>query len=398
MTAMPPEQPQSEQKWWVSENGTPTGPHSESYVLVGLKTGTISAQTFVCPAGGQEWKRVTEWPPFSSACPLSPPPPMPVAPPSGMSAAWNPRAIGWLGLLFSPLWSGVMAAINAHQLQSGTPVWRPVLIAVGATIISVLVELLLFESYILTLLLYFLAVWGIWHLDLQSQVPLFDSRLAGGFVPAKWTVPSVAGFPAALVVVFMFLIAPLLPIEPREVCQRFLAASSLKEAKKYTTTKLWPALEALDKMEDNSSFKGRVDLTYENAAQDGTGGRLVGWRIYEEEGKNRHVTEGFFHVVNYDGSWKIEEWYFTSRDGEQIPQPVAMSMAYPEMIRSIQQEQQAKASTAKTPGAKQENPFKGSHPISKAFAFVYDMFGLWGVVVAIAFVLICGWAVSANKQ
>ena len=60
----------SGQQWWLSIHGKPDGPHSKAYILAELKTGAISPQTYACQVGGQEWKYLSEWPAFASACPL----------------------------------------------------------------------------------------------------------------------------------------------------------------------------------------------------------------------------------------------------------------------------------------------------------------------------------------
>lgn len=64
-------------QWWLSNQGTPDGPHSEASIQLGLRTGAISPQTFACPAGGQEWRRLFQWPSFATVCGASvcPPPP-----------------------------------------------------------------------------------------------------------------------------------------------------------------------------------------------------------------------------------------------------------------------------------------------------------------------------------
>lgn len=54
--------------WWISDGDRPTGPHSESMVLAGVKRGRISPVSYACPLGGQEWKMVCEWPAFVRAC------------------------------------------------------------------------------------------------------------------------------------------------------------------------------------------------------------------------------------------------------------------------------------------------------------------------------------------
>jgi len=126
---------------WLSNQGTPTGPHSEAFLLVGLKSGAISPQTYACPVGGQEWKRLCDWPGFASACPVVPPPPLP--PQTQLKPAptpWNPRTIGWLGLLFSPVWAGIMAALNGHRLRMRFPLWQPAAIGIGATVLDFLIS------------------------------------------------------------------------------------------------------------------------------------------------------------------------------------------------------------------------------------------------------------------
>lgn len=64
-------------RWWLSTGGEPEGPHSEGYILIGLKTGEIPSSALVCPVGGQEWKPISGWPEFAqsaaSKTPISPP-------------------------------------------------------------------------------------------------------------------------------------------------------------------------------------------------------------------------------------------------------------------------------------------------------------------------------------
>jgi hypothetical protein len=202
------------QQWWLSNQGKPTGPHSEAFLLAGLKTGTISPQTYVCSVGGQEWKRLSEWPAFASACSVAaapPPPPPPEDSPATAPAAWNPRTIGWLGLLFSPVWMGIMAAINARRLRTSLPFWRPVAIGVGATALDIVVSACLFDSFIFDLVLYLGTIGLIWFRDLASQVPVFDRGQAERKREASWLVPGLVGSPLALFVLFNFFVYPLLP-------------------------------------------------------------------------------------------------------------------------------------------------------------------------------------------
>lgn len=74
------------QNWWLSSQGSPSGPHSITFIVAELKAGTISLQTHACPVGSHEWKRLADWPSFASACSFIPPPP----PPSPSSRPFPP--------------------------------------------------------------------------------------------------------------------------------------------------------------------------------------------------------------------------------------------------------------------------------------------------------------------
>jgi hypothetical protein len=329
----------SEQQWWLSNQGTPSGPHSEGYVLAGLQTGTISPQTYACPVGGQEWKRLIEWPSFAATA-AAVPPPVPLTPPPltvapGVSRAWNPVTVALLGIAFSPVWAGIMAAINTKRLGVTLPLWRPVAIGVGATILDILISSMLGDSLILDLVLYLGALALIWHIDIKPQIQSFRSRQIECGQQASWLVPGLAGSPLALLVLFGFVVSPLLPLQPRDVCQRFVNARSLNEAKRYTTTKLWPALAAMYGEKDDPDFKSQFELTAESAGPPELGGYVVGWRLYGESKGERGTTEGFFHLVNYGGPWKIEEWYFTAYNQERAESPMALSVAYPQLFPAV---------------------------------------------------------------
>jgi len=58
------------------------------------------------------------------------PTPLPVRKP------WNPTAILWLGVLFTPVWAGIMAALNNRRLGLAHPSWVGPLIGVGCTFVA----------------------------------------------------------------------------------------------------------------------------------------------------------------------------------------------------------------------------------------------------------------------
>lgn len=149
---------------------------------------------------------------WNSPPPPPPPPPVPayqgtslVAIPPYLSPPkpklpWNPRAIGWLGLAFSPIWAGIMAALNSRRLHTGLPLWRPIAIGIGATILDMLVSAMFGDLFLIDLILYAGALGLIWHLDLKPQVPLFETQQAEPRRSARWFLPSLAGCPTAFFV------------------------------------------------------------------------------------------------------------------------------------------------------------------------------------------------------
>lgn len=348
--ASPSNRPSGSQ-WWLSEQGKTSGPYSEAYILTGLKTQTLSSQTFACPVGGQEWKRLCEWPQFVAACPLAAPPPFPGELPA--NPPWNPRTIAWLGLLFSPVWSGIMAAINGRRLQTNLLWWRPIGIGVGATVLDILVQVLWIDSFFVELVLYLSTLGLIWYLDLRPQYEFFDRQRATISMQANWLWPSLAGSPIALLVLFGFFVCPFIPEGPRQVCERFIAADSLEEAKQSTTPKLWPALTALFSQKLDTNDKDRFDLTDEAEAPPAVGGYLVGYRLsIEPKGEPLSMIEGCFLLKKVDGVWKIEDWYYTSINGQPLPEPVSF-------VENYQQFFPEKPSSIQTKAVKTDKP-KGS--------------------------------------
>lgn len=104
-----PETAGGARRWWLSTGGEPEGPHSESYILVSLKTGKIPESALVCPIGGREWRPLSEWPELTGhgQGPATPAPQAPL--PSPGSLLTNPELptmANWIcvyALLVSPL-------------------------------------------------------------------------------------------------------------------------------------------------------------------------------------------------------------------------------------------------------------------------------------------------------
>ena len=396
------------QQWWLSQQGTPTGPHTEDHILAGLKAGTILAAMYACPVGSQEWRHLSEWPTFAPVCSVeaapAPPPPPPDTHAAVTPVPWNPRTIAWLGLLFSPVWAGIMAAINARRLQMRFPYWQPIAIGIGATALDYLFTMLIFDSYVVDAVLYLGAVGIIWFLYLDTQVRHFENRRAQSGKQAGWIVPALVGSPAAILVIYGFIVLPLLPLGPRQVCQKFIDASTMDEMRKYTTTKLWPALAAMDAHKNDPDSKvgakDRFDLTEDVDNPLGLGGHGVGYRMYSEEKGGAHVLEGFFYLVNQGAGWKIDELYFTSFDNQQAQNPIPVSSNYKEIFGAGDSSQNLAAASG-TPSpvgpatGKQDNKANNKpsgtsnrEMLERALRSIYDQFGWFGAVVAIIVVVV----------
>jgi hypothetical protein len=278
-----------------------------------------------------------------SLLPHPPPPPPPpfdartswpgtANPASSFPASpWNPYVIGWLSLLFSPVWGGVMAALNGSRLRTGAPSWRPILIGVGSFIVYLVVINLLFDLYWVNLALYVNAVILIWEIDLKHQVTAYEQRPDKIPTGANWILPGLGGFPATLLVILVFVIVPLIPPSAREVCDQFMRGTSLSETKKLTTSNLWPALTALDRVEQDSS-PGGYELTEDGPAPAQNGGHLVAYRTYTRSAKKGDTVEGVFHLVDRNGGWKIEEVYFTGFNRQAVEEWIPLSRNFDKIV------------------------------------------------------------------
>jgi len=221
-----------------------------------------------------------------------------------------------------------MAAINARRLDLATPALRPPLIGVGWLVLDIVVEMLLFESYLFSLLLYLGALALIWSLDHRAQALTFGREKASARAEGTWLVPSLIGSPLALLVFFGFIVVPFLPTEPREVCERFLNTEAIDDARQYVTSNMYPTIEQLKRIEGLSEKLGPEDepeveydafqLTDEGEGPVEMGGYLVGCRTFipASDDGDSVLLDGFFHLTNFDGPWKIDGWYVTVVNGE----------------------------------------------------------------------------------
>lgn len=246
--------------------------------------------------------------------------------------AWNPATIAWFGILFTPVWCGVMAAINARRLRVASPIWRPIAIGIGGLLgLEFLTSF--FDSWLVEIAAYLGIVFWLWKSDLEPQSAAFEARSMQR-TSASWLFPVLAGSPGAVVAVLGLVIAPLIPPTPQEVCQQFLNAASMKHAKTLTTTNLWPALDTLAGLPgDLEEQAGHFEITAEEPAAASLGGHLVAYRMLTEKRTGNETMEGIFHLVDRGGSWKIEDIYYTSFNGEALAEPARLSQTYRNLIQ-----------------------------------------------------------------
>lgn len=216
--------------------------------------------------------------------------------------------------------------MNARRLRLTVPLWRPVAIGVGSVVLS-LIQSSLIDSYLLDLMLYLGAIALIGYLDLLPQIEVYRQHVSQGGLAGNWTVPSLLGAPLAFAVFLGFLVSPFLPLNPSQVCEKFMLASSEKEMKKYTTTNLWPALPTLAKSAA-SNDSGAIELTEQGPAPVEVGGYLVAYRVVLIENGQHDSIEVVFHLVDRQGDWKIEELYYTAVNRQPLEQWVPLSTNY----------------------------------------------------------------------
>lgn len=121
----------------------------------------------------------------------------------------------------------------------------------------------------------------------------------------------------------------LTPLTPRQVVERFVAADTLGELTKYSTTNLHPALRAMVAVDDTSDPADRFELTQDRPAPAGIGGHYVGcsFRFRDPETNVITLGAGYFHLIEVDG-WKIEDIYFTAVNGEALEAPYSIARNY----------------------------------------------------------------------
>jgi hypothetical protein len=256
---------------------------------------------------------------------------------------WNPTAVAWLGLLFTPLWSATLAALNARRLQLPLPWWRPLAIAGGGIFLDVFLNGLFLDSYLVSLLLYLLAAGLIAYLDLLPQRQAYESACRAGRPHQRWALQLLAGSPLGLLVIVGFVIVPLhslfRPLTPREVCERFARADEVKDVEgmnRYSTMNMREAVLASTKLPVAEGDRAYYEFTEEGPPPDAPDTYLVAFRLFSTQGGKRSKLEGVYHLVQRYNAWKVEDVYLVSVDGQALPHWVAVSEALPQFVRQTE--------------------------------------------------------------
>jgi hypothetical protein len=215
---------------YYERDGRQVGPFSYGEIAALVAQGVLDPKTVVLGSDGR-WMRAGDVramepdasppespPPLPWSSPASPPPhpwpnlelasPLPPSFPREPAGPWNPLFIAGSGVVFSPIWCGIMAAVNGRRLGLKQPAWRPICIAVGALAINVILAIVLGDTLLLDAAIYVLALTAIWGSDLREQSEAYDARPAEAN-RGDWLVPVLAGCPAALAVFVNFVVAPL---------------------------------------------------------------------------------------------------------------------------------------------------------------------------------------------
>ena len=337
--------------WWVSIDGKPTGPVSEGEVKQRLANGELRPDTYVCRAGSEEWVRLAECAEFSTASEDSQgtPPPLPPDHAARTKPSWNPLAVAWLGLLFTPAWTGIMAALNARRLGLNLPLWRPLAIGVGTTVVAILAAFagIEFGAFFDELIFTVAPLVAIYYLDLAPQQKPHAARQPK--TQDHWIRPVLAGSPLALLTIVSWWLTLFGPLEPLEVVQRFTDAETPEEAREYVTSNLYQMVDDFKEAErlapeQFSDDEGEAEYLAEYYDENDSNQYYIDYRWYfpPHGGEPGLTLEGYFHLRWLDGAWKIDDLLVTSLNGQE---PDAGAISFSVIVSELLSEVRRTASS-----------------------------------------------------
>jgi hypothetical protein len=318
--------------YWLLDGIVPSGPFTRADLEKKVRSGAVGSEAKICEVGNGDWRFLSDVL-FSEAKPglprpiattpqgrisagsaqigapdvslpdWSPPTMAPADQTPKAVAGWHPVAVALLGILFSPLWAAVMAALNGERLGLKTPLLRPIGIAAGAFAADLILHRFSASGWI-SFALYFGSLLAIWSSDLAEQWEPYRSTRQTGAKSAAWGFPVLAGF--ILVGVCFAADDYLYPPGPRAVCERFAEASDIASRKAWCSESLWKALAPFGL---NGPIE--VELLDEAPAKAPLTGCFIGFRHPFVSQGQLVVMDGAFHLTRSGERWKIEEIYVT---------------------------------------------------------------------------------------
>ncbi|MFH1302246.1 MAG: DUF4339 domain-containing protein, partial [Planctomycetota bacterium] len=145
----------TDSKWWLANGDQHEGPFSVDEILARVTQSELRNDHLACPVGGSEWKPLREWDVFAEKTDdselIPPPPPLPSQKPD--KTPWNPILLWYLGFLFTPLWLGIMTAINGKRLEQQMSAWGPVGLGISWLVADIISEQFFPSSFIISVLM-----------------------------------------------------------------------------------------------------------------------------------------------------------------------------------------------------------------------------------------------------
>ena len=313
--------------WWISNSGKLEGPVDQDEVRRRIRERMLSPDAYACLAGTEDWRRLSEilqfLQEFGDAPPPPPPPDAGPAHPPPYEAAkrygWNPLAIAFLGLLFTPIWSGIMAAINGRRLGLDQPIWRPLAIGIGSQIICITIACAGFETgFFWGELIFTIApLLALWSLDLDPQHAEYERQADPPL--NNWLIPALAGSPLALLTILGLGVELFAPLEPAVVVQRFVDASNVAEARPYCTSNMDDLLDGIAALEKLAGSEAAVEepeiellSEYYDEYSDNDYGVDFRMEFPPMDDDPALTLHGYFHLKWTDDRWKIDDWIVTA--------------------------------------------------------------------------------------
>ncbi len=396
-----PSVPPSSEQFWLLTGEVPSGPFTVAQIHAELAASRANWQTPACPVGGAAWLPLVQTPGIGPAAgpdaagPASSPGASAAKPPD-LPVAAKPDGRFWLLVgtettgPFRP--SEIRYKLQAGELSPdakarrvGTEVWVPLTEAVGALPPR--------------------------PPAIPEAPPAADTAAATPPAPAGSSAsPSTPEGKAELVGVvigigiLLLLIAgvgygvywayeQLRPYTATEVCKKLDEVKTAVEAKKYTTSRMHPFVDAsyADKsaIDPNMTFEWTEEV---DGPQANT--KLVGFRgtWFDQEAGQRVRVEGHCRVVRADG-WKVDDMIVTGVEGASLPGPVSLVDEHRRSVTAPKAPGTAPSWTSPSKSAPKYPATPGGYTrkptgLEAAFLWVKERIGWGGIVVVIVLVVI----------